>query len=95
MIPLEIQVQEAVEKFLVSQDLWPHDVFYMSDPKLLKISFILKIEVEDFLDFLVYRNLADKTGITVFWETWTVVLSGMGLRMFFSKIESHEDKKTQ
>ena len=75
MIPLEIQVQEAVEKFLVSQDLWPHDVF--------------------FLDFLAYRNLADKSGITVFWETWTVVLSGMGLRMFFGKIENHEDKKTQ
>ena len=52
MIPLEIQVQRSVEDFLVSLDLWPYDVFYMSDPKLLKISFIVKSEIEDLLDFL-------------------------------------------
>jgi hypothetical protein len=87
MIPLEIQVQRSVEDFLVSLDLWPYDVFYMSDPKLLKISFIVKSEIEDLLDFLSYRDLADKSGIVLIWETKTIILSGINLRMFLSKIE--------
>ena len=87
MIPLEIQVQRSVEDFLVSLDLWPYDVFYMSDPKLLKISFIVKSEIEDLLDFRSYRDLADKSGIVLIWETKTIILSGINLRMFLSKIE--------
>jgi len=94
MIPLEIQVQRSVEDFLVSLDLWPYDVFYMSDPKLLKISFIVKSEIEDLLDFLSYRDLADKSGIVLIWETKTIILSGINLRMFLSKIENYEDKTT-
>ncbi len=94
MIPLEIQVQRSVEDFLVSLDLWPYDVFYMSDPKLLKISFIVKSEIEDLLDFLSYRDLADKSGIVLIWETKTIILSGINLRMFLGKIENYEDKTT-
>ena len=94
MIPLEIQVQRSVEDFLVSLDLWPYDVFYMSDPKLLKISFIMQSELEDLLDFLSYRDLADKSGIVLIWETKTIILSGINLRMFLGKIENYEDKTT-
>lgn len=86
--PREIQIQKAIEEWLCGIGLYPFQVLYTALGPVLKITFLMKPEVDEFLDFFDYRNLADKSGISVYPETMTIVLSGVTLNYFFEKVLS-------
>ncbi len=87
-VPLELEVQRAIEDALCELGLYPDDVVYVNtgDLKFLKISFIMKQELPEFLDYLDYKDLADKSGIIVYEQTLTVILRGITLRYFIEKL---------
>ena len=86
--PREIQIQRAIEEWLCGIGLYPFQVLYTALGPVLKITFLMKPEIDEFLDFFDYRNLADKPGISVYPETMTIVLSGVTLNYFFEKVLS-------
>lgn len=89
--PIEIKLQKTVEDWLSEKGLWAFSVFYTGAtkklPALLKVSFFIPQEVDEFLGYLQYSVLADKSGIEVYRETRTILLSGLGLRLFFKVLE--------
>jgi hypothetical protein len=48
----------------------------------------MKPEVTEFLEFFDYQNLADKSGIQIWEDTMTILLSGVTLNYFFEKVLS-------
>lgn len=89
---IELDLQKVIEGWLANKSLWPFSVLYIAptrkNQELLKITFLLTIEVPEFLGYLDYDNLADKSGIEVISEHNTVLLQGLGLRLFFKVIEN-------
>lgn len=82
--PVEIKLSKAVEEWLCSKGLFPFDVLFTRTPKqLLKISFILKSELTEFLDCIGYNNLADKSGITICSDEITILFTDMSLKMLY------------
>ena len=86
--PKEIQIQKAIEEWLCGVGLYPFQVLYTALGPALRITFLMKPEVTEFLEFFDYRNLADKSGIQIWEDTMTILLSGVTLNYFFEKVLS-------
>jgi hypothetical protein len=86
--PREIQIQRAIEEWLCEIGLYPFQVLYTTLGPVLKITFLMKPEVTEFLEFFDYQNLADKSGIQIWPDSMTILLSGITLNYFFEKVLS-------
>ena len=91
MEALEVRLQKGIEDFLCTKGLFPWQTLYCSDPIFLKISFITKSQCFEFLDYLDFKNLADKSGIQVCPDGFTVIIRGITLKYFLGKIETDNE----
>lgn len=86
MEAIEIRLQRAIEDYLCERGLFPWQVLYCQSPLFLKITFMLSAQRSEFLDFIEYPSLADKSGIQICQDELTILLRGLTLRWFLNKI---------
>ena len=87
----EIGIQEEVIFSLDKLDISPFSVIFtycLNDGGTLAISFWLDSDIDEFLDFVEYRSLCDKTGYLILRENNTVLVSGFALIDLYSKLRS-------
>lgn len=81
IIPRQIELQETILNSLVSRNIYPMDVFYtsLSSPGemngTLGITFFTWLDLEEVLSLIDYDSLCDKSGILVFKETNSLILT--------------------
>lgn len=86
----EIEVQESVIDYLVSKNISPYSVIFtycLNDGGTLSITFWIDSEIDEFLNFIEYKSICDKSGYLVLKENNTVLISGFALIDFYSKIK--------
>lgn len=82
MIPKVIEIQEAVTNLLISKNIYPMEVFYtfLSSNSgemngTLGLTFFTWLDLEEVLDLIDYHSMCDKSGILVFKETNSIILT--------------------
>ena len=81
-------VETEVRKFLVSNNIRPFSVLFMRDIRLLKISFYLQDEVEEFLDISGYTKMCDNFGYQEYPNT--ILIFGSYLNNFLRNVGCEE-----
>lgn len=77
----EIKIQETIIQFLEDKNLIPFDVIYTNElGGALSITFYMREDLGELLNYLGYKSMCDKSGFTVSGNT--VILSGMALLSF-------------
>lgn len=94
MEAIEVRLQRGIEDFLVTKGLYPWQTLYCSNPVFLKITFMTKDQWTEFLDYVEYKSLADKSGVEVCPDGFTVIIRGIALKYFLGKIESEENEES-
>lgn len=90
MIPREIEIQNYIlESLSELYNISPFSVIYTECYGIVRISITLfgSDDLQEFLDFLGYRKLCDKTGFSVFYNKQTVILSGLAKDILFKKLK--------
>lgn len=81
MIPRQIELQESITSALVSRNICPLNVFYtnISSPGemngTLGLTFFTWLDLEEVLDLIDYNSLCDKSGVLVFKDTNSLILT--------------------
>jgi hypothetical protein len=78
----EEDIQNYVLRWLEKYEIYPYKVIYTNETRecgLLGITFFLKSDLESFLEIIGYKALCDKSGILLYPENNTILLSGMSL----------------
>lgn len=86
----ELRVQDLVTKKLQELDITPTLVVFTyqggySDG-MLSITVCLKEDLDQILDYLEYKTQCDQSGYWINWKTKTIILSGLALIDFYSKL---------
>jgi len=87
-IPREIELQNSIEKYLTSHNIFPLSVTltYKIASGFLAISFYTKIDLNEFLELINYGPQCDKSGYTIIEETKTVFLTGLPLVKLYTEL---------
>lgn len=81
-----IQIETKIRDYLVSNNIYPFSVLYIPSESILKISFFLQDDIQDFLKLSGYKEICDNSGFIVFEDT--VLLSGIGLSNFLRNVNN-------
>ena len=87
----EIGIQEEITLALCRLDISPFSVIFtycLNDGGTLAITFWLDSDISEFLDFVEYKSLCDKTGYIILRENNTILVSGFALIDLYSKLKS-------
>ena len=87
----EIGIQEEVISSLSHLDISPFSVIFtycLNDGGTLAITFWLDTDIDEFLDYVEYKSLCDKTGYLILRDNNTVLISGFALIDYYSKLKS-------
>ena len=86
----EIGIQEEIIVFLDRLSISPFSVIFtycLNNGGMLAITFWLDSDIDEFLDFVEYKSLCDKSGYLILRDNNTILISGFALIDFYSKIK--------
>lgn len=81
-------LEEMIEKWMISRNIYPFSVLYSKDPQFLKISLFLKNDIQELLDLTGYHEVCDNSGVQVFQETNTILYTGVSLINFLRYVDN-------
>jgi hypothetical protein len=81
-------LEEIIETWLTTKNIYPFSVLYSKDPQFLKISLFLKNDVDELLDITGYKTMCDNSGVQIFPETNTILYTGVGLINFLRYVDN-------
>lgn len=81
-------LEEMIEKWMISKNIYPFSVLYSKDPQFLKISLFLKNDIQELLDLTGYSKVCDNSGVQVFQETNTILYTGVSLINFLRYVDN-------
>ena len=83
----EKEVEEKVEKILVSRELYPYRVTHTLEFNgILSITFLANTDLEECLEIIEYNTLCDKSTIEVLRETNTLIFHGLAIKYIYKLI---------
>lgn len=85
----EIEYQEAVLQALLGHNLFPASVictYALDHSGILAVTFYMRTDLDELLDFLDYKSQCDRSGYLVLAENNTVILSGIGLVNLYTRL---------
>ena len=81
------EIQRKVTNYLVTHEIFPFSVVYTDCfCGLLAITFCISTDIDEFLDYIDYKCLCDKTGYIILRETNTILIYNFALLNFYSKV---------
>lgn len=93
LLPNELRIQKKVENYLDSNGISPYSVIFVSSRSnsipILKLTFWLKSEINEFKKIIDYKSLCDKSGYMEFQNNNTIILSGIVLAVLFKIVEDY------
>lgn len=81
-------LEEMIEKWMISKNIYPFSVLYSKDPQFLKISLFLKNDIQELLDLTGYSEVCDNSGVQIFQETNTILYTGVSLINFLRYVDN-------
>lgn len=81
-------LEEMIEKWMISKNIYPFSVLYSKDPQFLKISLFLKNDIQELLDLTGYPEVCDNSGVQIFQETNTILYTGVSLINFLRYVDN-------
>lgn len=86
----ELEIQDEIIRQLEMRELFPFSVVCSfslppgREDGIVAITFYLESDMNEFLEWIDYKNQCDKSGYIVIEKTNTIVLSGLGLINFYT-----------
>lgn len=81
-------LEEIIEKWMISKNIYPFSVLYSKDPQFLKISLFLKNDIQELLDLTSYHEVCDNSGVEIFPQTNTILYTGVSLINFLRYVDN-------
>ena len=81
-------VSAKVREKLETLDIYPFSVFFTYSVRdgLLGLTFFFEQDLQETLEFLLYKSQCDKSGYVVLPETCTLLLHGLALIQLWTKL---------
>lgn len=81
-------LEEMIEKWMISKNIYPFSVLYSKDPQFLKISLFLQDDIKELLDLTGYSEVCDNSGVQVFPQANTILYTGVSLINFLRYVDN-------
>lgn len=81
--------ETKIWEYLVSHKLYPFSVLFMKEQHILKISFYLKDDIQEFLDVSGYEKMCDNFGYQTYQDN-TILIFGSFLSNFLRNVGCSE-----
>lgn len=83
----EEEIQKNVTEYLTGHNIFPFSVIYTECfGGILSITFWINTDIDEFLSYIDYKCLCDKTGYIILRETNTILIYNFALLNFYSKV---------